>query len=390
MTEPRRKNGSGQDYATLPAEAAAEREVLHEEAFKRTISVERKRTERSDKPFLLMLLATGEQQSEEKNRQVLVKVLSALVDSTRETDVIGWHKKNACVGVMFTDLVIFDQKFILSQMLGRVGVILRDKLSSEQFSQISISFHFYPDKWDDDVTHRPSNPTLYPDLPRGDNLGKLLTFTKRLMDIIGSLMLLVLGSPILLMVATAVKLSSKGPILYRQQRIGQYGKPFTFLKFRSMYVDNDPSVHRDYVVQLIAGQAQRHPANGNGNGNGNGSGVYKLTNDKRITPIGAFLRRTSIDELPQLFNVLKGEMSLVGPRPAIPYEVAAYQTWHRRRVLEVKPGITGLWQVDGRGRVKFDDMVRLDLRYAREWSPWLDLKILLRTPRAVIGGSGAH
>ncbi|MFZ0705955.1 MAG: sugar transferase, partial [Candidatus Korobacteraceae bacterium] len=107
-------------------------------------------------------------------------------------------------------------------------------------------------------------------------------------------------------------------------------------------------------------------------------------------PIGAFLRRTSIDELPQLFNVLKGEMSLVGPRPAIPYEVAAYQTWHRRRVLEVKPGITGLWQVDGRGRVEFDDMVRLDLRYAREWSPWLDLKILLRTPRAVILGAGAY
>src|SRR6185369_16799613 len=98
----------------------------------------------------------------------------------------------------------------------------------------------------------------------------------------------------------------------------------------------------------------------------------------------------SLDELPQLFNVLAGEMSLVGPRPAIPYEVAAYQTWHRRRLLEVKPGITGLWQVDGRGRVKFDDMVRLDIRYAREWSPWLDLKILCRTPRAVIGGSGAY
>ena len=123
------------------------------------------------------------------------------------------------------------------------------------------------------------------------------------MDISGSLMLLILGSPILLMVAVAVKASSKGPILYRQRRIGQYGKTFTFLKFRSMYVDNDASVHREYVMQLIAGQAQRHPANGNGDG----TGFYKLTNDKRITPIGAFLRRTSIDELPQLFNVLRAK-----------------------------------------------------------------------------------
>ncbi len=108
-----------------------------------------------------------------------------------------------------------------------------------------------------------------------------------------------------------------------------------------------------------------------------------------MTPLGKILRRTSLDELPQFINVLRGEMSLVGPRPAIPYELANYKTWHRRRVLEVKPGITGLWQVTGRSRVKFDDMVRLDLRYATSWSPWLDVKILMRTPMAVIKGSGA-
>ncbi len=350
------------------------------------ISLERKRTERSAKPFLLMLLAAGEHRSEDRNRQLLANVISALLEATRETDVIGWHRTNACVGVLFTDLPSFDQKSILSLMLGRIGAILRDNLSSEQFSQISISFHFYPDQWDDDVSDRPSNPTLYPDLPRGDNLSKLFAFTKRVMDVGGSLMLLILCSPILLMIAAAVKASSKGPIMYRQQRIGQYGKPFTFLKFRSMYVDNDPAVHREYVMQLIAGQAKKHAANNHGDG----TGFYKLTNDKRVTPIGTFLRRTSLDELPQLFNVFAGDMSLVGPRPAIPYELAAYQTWHRRRVLEVKPGITGLWQVEGRGRVQFDEMVRLDLRYAREWSPWLDLKILLRTPRAVIIGAGAY
>jgi len=172
-------------------------------------------------------------------------------------------------------------------------------------------------------------------------------------------------------------------VLFRQKRIGEHGTPFTFLKFRSMYVNNDSSEHREYVRQLIEGKADKKPANGNG------AGVFKLTNDPRITPVGKFLRRSSLDELPQLLNVLHGEMSLVGPRPPVPYEVEAYATWHRRRLLEAKPGITGLWQVYGRSRVEFDDMVRLDLRYARECSPLLDLKILLQTPKAVIGGDGA-
>ncbi len=218
--------------------------------------------------------------------------------------------------------------------------------------------------------------------------------TKRVMDVVGSMLILAILSPVLLIVALAVKLSSKGPVFYSQQRVGQYGKPFTFIKFRSMYVGNDSRIHQEYVAKLIAGEAERHHASvdngGNGSGNKAGAGVYKLTNDPRITPVGSFLRRTSLDELPQLVNVLRGEMSLVGPRPAIPYEVAKYQTWHRRRVLEVKPGITGLWQVNGRCRIGFDEMVRLDLRYAKAWSPWFDLKILLRTPRAVFLGEGAH
>ncbi len=121
----------------------------------------------------------------------------------------------------------------------------------------------------------------------------------------------------------------------------------------------------------------------------NGQTTFKLTRDPRVTPIGRFLRRTSLDELPQFFNVLLGEMSLVGPRPPIAYEFEAYDIWHKRRLLAVKPGITGLWQVKGRSRVTFDEMVRLDLRYASSWSLWLDIKILLETPRAVIGGVGA-
>jgi lipopolysaccharide/colanic/teichoic acid biosynthesis glycosyltransferase len=184
-------------------------------------------------------------------------------------------------------------------------------------------------------------------------------------------------------IAAAIKLTSRGPVLFRQQRIGEHGTAFTFLKFRSMYVNNDASQHKEYVRKLIAGQAAKQPTDGEG------EGIFKLTNDPRITAVGNFLRRTSLDELPQFINVLRGEMSLVGPRPPVPYEVEAYATWHRRRVLEAKPGITGLWQVQGRSRVGFDDMVRLDLHYARNCSPLLDLKILLQTPKAVIAGSGA-
>jgi lipopolysaccharide/colanic/teichoic acid biosynthesis glycosyltransferase len=151
-----------------------------------------------------------------------------------------------------------------------------------------------------------------------------------------------------------------------------------------MHVNNDPSVHREYVKNLIVGST------GSKASNGSKRPVYKLTRDPRITKVGAFLRKTSLDELPQLYNVLKGEMSLVGPRPAIPYEVEAYELWHRRRVLAAKPGITGLWQVNGRSRVSFNDMVRLDVRYAMAHSLWLDVKILLSTPRAVIFAKGAY
>jgi exopolysaccharide biosynthesis polyprenyl glycosylphosphotransferase len=242
----------------------------------------------------------------------------------------------------------------------------------------------FPEEWNHDIPRRPSNPTLYPDLARRDSAKKFFCVIKRIMDIVGSALALLLFAPILLAIAIAIKLTSKGPIFFRQKRVGQYGEQFVFLKFRSMNVNNDASVHKAYVKQLIAGNAQSHP------GNGNGNGVYKLTTDSRITRIGAFLRRTSLDELPQFVNVLKGEMSLVGPRPAIAYEVEAYDIWHRRRVLEAKPGITGLWQVNGRSRIKFDDMVRLDLRYAKTWSPWMDLKILLRTPVAVVFGDGAY
>lgn len=364
--------------------STVERGTLSEVAFKRVIAIERKRTERSKAPFVLMLLELTKHQNTERTKRALECILSALLGACRDTDLVGWYKEDCIIGVMFTGLLLTDKNSILSAILNRVSDTLRNELSFEQFSQISISFHLFPDDWEDDKPGRPSNSALYPDLSTDDGKRKSFLIVKRAIDIAVGLAITALCSPLFIAIAIAVKLSSKGPVLFRQERIGQFGQIFTFLKFRSMFVDNDCSVHREYVTKLIVQDEA------SGLQHGGKQAVYKLTNDKRVTPIGKFLRRTSLDELPQLINVLKGDMSLVGPRPPIPYELAAYQTWHRRRVLEVKPGITGLWQVTGRSRVKFDEMVRLDLRYATSWSPWLDLKILLRTPLAVIRGSGAY
>jgi len=357
-------------------------EVLSEESFHRMISLERRRSERSQRPFALLLIDTGRNQPGEKQSRLLLDMLSALQGATRETDVTGWYTTNSVVGVMFTEIVL-DNNALLSTILPRVGTVLRDRLDTDQFSRIKFSFHVFPDDWDSQGPERPSNPTLYPDLEKRQNSNRLGRATKRLIDVLGSLSLLVLLSPVFFIVAAGIKLTSRGPVLFRQKRIGEHGTPFTFLKFRSMYMNNDSSEHKEYVRQLIAGQAEKKSANGDG------GGIFKLANDPRITPVGRILRRSSLDELPQLINVLCGEMSLVGPRPPVPYEVEAYATWHRRRLLEAKPGITGLWQVHGRSRVEFDDMVRLDLRYARNCSPLLDLKILLQTPKAVMSGDGA-
>jgi len=360
--------------------------VLGESEFQRLISQERKRSERSQRPFVLLLIDTGLSLPAERSGRIQLDMLSALQEATRETDVTGWYKANSVVGVMFTEIGP-DNNLVFSTILSRIGSALRDRLDPDQFSRIKFSFHVFPDDWDPQNPDRPSNATLYPDIQKRKKTNRFGRATKRVLDILGGLSLLLLLSPVLAITAGAIKLTSRGPVLFRQKRIGEHGTPFTFLKFRTMYVNNDASEHKEYVRQLIAGQAAKHPTNGNGNGND--GGIFKLTNDPRVTAVGSFLRRTSLDELPQLVNVLRGEMSLVGPRPPLPYEVEAYATWHRRRLLEAKPGITGLWQVNGRSRVGFDDMVRLDLRYARDSSPWLDLKILLQTPRAVISGNGA-
>jgi len=370
------------DNPFFDAVSLGEREILNEKNFKRTIAVERKRSERSQEPFLLMLVDVGSNPDSKESQQVLDRMMPVLTGCCRDTDVIGWYRERGTVGVMFTALMLTDKDLILTTILNRISSMLRDELTFDQFNQVNLSFHFFPDDWDQAGPKGPTNITLYPDLMNPSDRKRTLLLVKRSIDMMVSAIGLALLSPVLLTIAVAIKLTSRGPVLFRQERVGQYGRLFTVLKFRSMYTQSDNSVHKDYVMKLIRNEA--HPTNAEG------TGVYKLTNDRRITPLGKFLRRVSLDELPQIFNVLWGDMSLVGPRPAIPYELAAYQIWHRRRILEAKPGITGLWQVTSRSTVKFDEMVRLDLRYATSWSLWLDLKILLMTPAAVIKGSGAY
>ncbi len=381
MTRLRVQNALHLEDLQSDSQPSGVRDVLSEEAFRRMIVIERKRTERTNEPFLLMLLDCVDRQETATFTYALDNLMSALLSATRETDVIGWYRQHQAIGLLFTGLAPDCKNTCLGTILSRVSAVLRDDLTFEQFRGISISLHLFPDEWNHNDSQSPSNPVLYPDVHEVEKGKRTKQSIKRAIDIIGSALLLILTLPLFVVIAIAVKVTSKGPVFFQQQRVGQHGRYFTFLKFRSMRDRNDHSVHRQYVTQLIAGNAERIAQNGSG------EGVYKLTNDSRITPLGRFLRKTSLDELPQLLNVLRGEMSLVGPRPPIPYEVAAYQTWHRRRVLQVKPGITGLWQVTGRSRVSFDEMVRLDLQYANFWSLLLDFKILMRTPAAVIKGA---
>jgi len=382
MKSRRRTNGVAVKMAPDSSAVIAEREVLGEDSFHRMITRERKRTERSEKPFLLLLLDLGHGLPSERNGQVLRKLLSALSRSTRETDVTGWYRENAVIGIMFTEVTLDERSSILTTMMMRVGEILQSNLSLRQFSQIGMSFHLYPEDWDRETPERPGNPTLYPDLLHREQQQKHLQVAKRVIDIIGSGAALLLLSPLFAVIALLVKLSSKGPVIYRQLRLGQFGETFELLKFRSMRSDSDHKIHEEFMKKVIAGKHDGKTLDRD-------KPVYKMTDDPRITYIGRFLRRSSLDELPQFFNVLKGEMSLVGPRPPLAYEYEEYEIWHRRRVLEAKPGITGLWQVMGRSHVRFDDMVRLDLQYVRTWSLWLDFRILLKTPKAVLLGDDA-
>ena len=225
---------------------------------------------------------------------------------------------------------------------------------------------------------------------RGQLKGRFYLASKRGLDVLFSSLALLCLSPLLLLIAVLIKLTSPGPVIFCQERVGQSDRShrqgyttFKFFKFRTMYHNADTSLHRQYVTALIRGDRNKMSALQASDA----ADMNKLQHDPRITPIGRLLRRTALDELPQLWNVLRGDMSLVGPRPALPYEVEAYLPHHRRR-LEALPGCVGLWQVSGWHTLSFEEMIQLDLWYIEHRSLWLDLSILLRTIPAVISGHG--
>lgn len=354
-------------------------EWMTEEVFLQLLRLERKRSERSGKPFMLMLLDVGVLLQQGRRERILRDISSALSATTRETDIAGWHKEDSSIGVIFTEIGA-EKNGNVELIRTKTEDTLRAHLTPALVSQIKVSTFLFPEEWDAQNPLRRTDKTLYADLSKGLQSKRLYHGMKRVLDAIGSVCALILFAPVFLAIAVAIKMTSKGPILFRQERLGQHGAPFHCLKFRTMYEDNDPSIHKEFVTKLIAGKMDEEKE----------GAVFKITDDPRVTGVGRFLRKTSLDELPQFLNVLKGEMSLVGPRPPVPYELQAYDIWHRCRVLEAKPGITGLWQVEGRSRTTFDEMVRLDLRYVRAQSLWLDLRILLKTPWAVISSKGAY
>jgi len=358
--------------------------ILPKDVFHGLLCLERKRAERSKKPLLLMLIDSKGSPDLNGNGILLERVAGVLCQTIRETDLAGWFQPNSVLGAVFTQLGETEISTAVKIIESRVIAELQKVLRANQINHLQISFYSFPDVWEGEGRGRSVITTLYPDLFEEERKRRLPLLTKRVIDIVGSTMALILLTPLFLVLAIIIKMTSKGPILFRQQRVGQFGARFEFLKFRSMSVSTDEGIHKEYVQNFIAGKAQ--PAVGAGDQ----KVVYKITSDPRVTWIGRFMRRTSLDELPQFWNVLEGKMSLVGPRPAIPYEIDSYDIWHRRRLLEAKPGITGLWQVHGRSRTTFDEMVRLDLQYSRTWSLLLDLKILLQTPPAVILGDGAY
>jgi len=356
--------------------------MLPEEALLRELFQERRRSERSNRPFLLMLLDCTKIFQLGQSGEIIPQVEATLQSVIRDTDIVGWYQNGSVIAVLFTE--VSDPPIeAVEPVSAKITAALRNKLAADISEQVEVKVYVFPEPSNGSLG-RPGDTNLYPELSIYKRKSRAALVIKRSFDAAGSALALILLFPFMALIALAIKMTSNGPALFGQNRVGEGGTLFRFLKFRSMYVNNDDRGHQAYVEKLIAGESSIAQVDASGHS------VFKITNDPRITSVGRILRRFSLDELPQLINVLMGDMSLVGPRPPLPYEVANYQPWHCRRLLLTKPGITGLWQVNGRCRLTFNEMVRLDLKYINNISLLSDIDILLRTPSAVLFGDGAH
>ncbi len=347
------------------------KKINTEEGFAGVLMRERARADRNGNGFSIVSFALDDQ---EVQSEAVRRFLGLLVERMRETDEIGW------LGRQHVGVLLFN-----TPMPGAHDFVRRLKGDGRLPGiPAKVMVSTYPADWHPADPLKKAGPGNVAQRSKPDGASAAHHFQeflpksrrpmplwKRGLDIAGSAVGLLVLSPVFLILAVFIKSVSPGPVFFKQRRIGYGGKPFVFWKFRTMKVDVDTTAHRELLADLIKSRAtgQEKPMN-------------KLDNDPQIIPFGKFLRKSCVDELPQLINVLRGEMSLIGPRPSIPYEVENFQCWHKGRFNAV-PGMTGLWQVSGKNRLTFREMIRLDIRYRQRQTMWLDVKILLLTPLAI-------
>jgi exopolysaccharide biosynthesis polyprenyl glycosylphosphotransferase len=346
-------------------------ELFYDSSFFNQLRLEKLRAHRS-KTTLSIILLTLDKVTEGESIN-LNKTLDTVRERIRNTDISGFVNHNT-IGILLPDTNENGAREICGKLI-----------NGDKNPQFSATVSSYPDHIFESLAKTGSiRPDAFPfglENSRGSSWFKLLS--KRGVDILGSIIGIIIFMPVMLITALAIKVTSPGPVIFKQIRLGKQGTPFTFYKFRSMHVNTDDQIHRDYIRDFIKGHNEKV------NQGDAEEPLFKIKSDPRISRVGRFIRKTSIDELPQFLNVLKGDMSLVGPRPPLPYEAEKYEPWHLRRILEMKPGITGLWQVEGRSKTGWDDTVRFDIRYINNWSFMLDMKILIKTVKVVLRCRGA-
>lgn len=358
-------------------------DLLTEEAFNAQIRKERLRADRTDGVFSVAMFSVPALHGQDVERGLLSRLVEQALSHCRESDVKGLvrHSGRTGVGILMPGCTREETARVVQEM----NAAYRDALRKERaFSELQVDVWQYPSSTplfgnglgEGEVVIAAASGDVDAQRLLDHVLPRPMPAWKRAIDIFGAGVALALFSPVMLMSAAAIRMTSPGPVLFRQTRAGYLGRPFELFKFRTMHNNVDTQRHREQMRNLIRNGRSIVPSERE-------DAMVKLEDRNQIIPVvGRLLRASCIDELPQLINTLRGEMSLVGPRPPIPYEAAEYSPWHLER-FDAVPGMTGLWQVSGKNRLSFQDMVRLDIQYGRRRSIWLDLWILASTPVVV-------
>ena len=352
--------------------------LLAEDRFRMLLDGEKRRVDRNGRFFSIAIFESGDA---DKDPPEITTIAKAVKDRIRITDAAGWLKGQR-IGVFLPDTPEkgawkltddISAKFAPASIGRNVQVYpfrapaeKQEPGRSDSGGVPAAAAKFPNNSRTAKERHRCISVKCRP--PAAGTQKRAFRALKRTLDLTIALPVLAAACPLMLAIAAVIKLISAGPVMFMQERVGLTGDIFTMLKFRTMDVTADPAIHEQYVTGLVSNKKR----------------MAKIDDRQQLIPMGQLLRRTFLDELPQLLNVIKGQMSIVGPRPAIPYELNAYSDWHMERFAAL-PGMTGLWQVSGKNRLNFDDMVRLDIRYTRSRSIWTDVKILLKTPLAIMG-----